>query len=154
MNRVIFRGVVIVLALVVQRSAHGQRQANFEVLAQRWTQAVADAAAELTGAADRRDQRRREALASLSQTERFFASHGDRGQAWRNYLQLDRCRQIVSSSPIVRKDLAQLRALYAGSHPGLELSAVMDLPDLRGLTGHGEISVRADLNLNPLVESH
>ena len=36
----------------------------------------------------------------------------------------------------------------------LTVSAVVDLPDLRGLTGHGEISVRADLNLNPSVESH
>jgi hypothetical protein len=36
----------------------------------------------------------------------------------------------------------------------LTVSAVLDLPDLRGLTGHGEISVRADLNLNPSVESH
>ena len=128
MNRVIFRCFVIVLALLlVERSAHGQRQANSEALAQRWTRAAADATAELTGAAGRRDQRRREALAALSQTDQFFASHGDRGQAWRNYLQLDRCREIISSPSIVRKDIAQLQALYAGSHPGLELSAVMDL---------------------------
>ena len=36
----------------------------------------------------------------------------------------------------------------------LTVSAVLDLPDLRGLTGHGDISVRADLNLNPSLESH
>jgi hypothetical protein len=36
----------------------------------------------------------------------------------------------------------------------LTMSAVVDLADLRELTGHGEISVHADLNLNPSVESH
>ena len=36
----------------------------------------------------------------------------------------------------------------------LTVSAELDLPDLRGLTGHGELTVLATLNLNPSVESH
>ena len=36
----------------------------------------------------------------------------------------------------------------------LTVTADVDLPDLRQLTGHGEVTVRADLNLNPSVESH
>jgi hypothetical protein len=39
-----------------------------------------------------------------------------------------------------------------GRPPSLWLTvrAELDLPELRGLTGHGEIVVAADLNLNPL----
>ncbi|MCA9235242.1 MAG: hypothetical protein KDA44_07210, partial [Planctomycetales bacterium] len=94
---------------------------------QRWIQAAADADAELTRAADRRQERRRDALAALTQTEKFFASHGDRGRAWRNYLQLDRCREIIGAPSISREELAQLGAVYVGSHPGLELPAVANL---------------------------
>jgi hypothetical protein len=36
----------------------------------------------------------------------------------------------------------------------LTVSAELDLPDLRLLAGHRAVSVRADLNLNPSVESH
>jgi len=35
----------------------------------------------------------------------------------------------------------------------LTFSAELDLPDLRRLTGHGEVTVIADLNLNPSVET-
>jgi hypothetical protein len=43
-----------------------------------------------------------------------------------------------------------------GRSPSLWLRVVaeLDLPDLRGLTGHGEVTVLADLNLNPSVETH
>jgi hypothetical protein len=36
----------------------------------------------------------------------------------------------------------------------LTMTAELDLPDIRQLTGHGEVTVRADLNLNPSVETH
>ena len=36
----------------------------------------------------------------------------------------------------------------------LTVSADLDLPDLRQLTGHGEVTVVADLNLNPSVEAN
>jgi len=35
----------------------------------------------------------------------------------------------------------------------LRVAAELDLPDLRGLTGRGEVTVVADLNLNPSVET-
>jgi hypothetical protein len=36
----------------------------------------------------------------------------------------------------------------------LTVAAELDLPELRGLAGHGATSLRADLNLNPSVEPH
>lgn len=149
LSRVIVPGVAVVLALLVEQTAHGQTahggsQAELEALAQRWRQAAADAATALTGAADRLEQRRRDALAALSRTEQFFASHGDRGQAWRSYLQLDRCREIVTSPRIARTELAQLADNYVGSAPGLELSAVIELRQALSALGRSLEEASAD----------
>jgi hypothetical protein len=35
----------------------------------------------------------------------------------------------------------------------LTVAANVELPDLRRLTGHGEITITGELNLNPSVES-
>lgn len=65
-------------------------------------------------------------------------------------------RPIIVSSKTARSITIESRGVFKqrGRAPSLWLTirAELDLADLRELTGHGEISVLADLNLNPSVE--
>ena len=67
-------------------------------------------------------------------------------------------RPIAVSSASARSMTLSTEGVFQqrGRPPSLwlKVAAEVDLQDLRELTGHGEVRVFADLNLNPSVELH
>lgn len=65
-------------------------------------------------------------------------------------------RPITLTSGTVRSMQLSTEGIFhqRGRPPSLwlKVSAELDLPDVRALTGHGRVTVSADLNLNPTID--